>query len=125
MSETLLKVAPGQDLYVTWDSIVEAPTFLGTRDEVLEHYGTVEGRCPTCHSYVDHQTTTRARLDRADKRGSSSHVGDWHWDDNETIYAQAGYIQRADLPAVVELLAGGAELHDPRILALLSPLDPL
>lgn len=125
MGETLVKIAPGQDLYVTWDSRVETPTFLGTRDEVLEFYGDVHGRCPTCHSYVDHQSTTRERLKRADEHGSSSHYGKWNWNDNEGIYAQAGYLKREHLPAVVELLADGADQHDPRVLAMLSPLDRL
>ena len=123
MGETLLKITRDQDLYATWDSTVEAPTFLGTRAEVLEFYGDVQGRCPTCRSYINHQSTTRERLNRADQHGSSSHIGDWHWDDNTGIYAQSGILNRRDIPAVVTLLALDTELDDPRILALLTPLE--
>lgn len=126
MGNTIVKIAPDRDEYVIWSSNTETPLWLGTRAELLEELGDIHGECPTCHSRISWIDTTRARIERADERGSSSGHGSWWWEYNgepyKGIYAQLGLVARENLPAIVELLTD-YEVDDPQIVALLEPFE--
>jgi hypothetical protein len=111
MGNIIVKAAKDLDLYVEWSSIVEAPLTWGTRQEFLD-----EG-------YAEE------RLERADARGSSSYIGICFWgDDDGLILEQRGFLPRAKIPAYLEIMteqwkAKNFDGDDPRILALLEPLE--
>ncbi len=84
----VIKAAPDRDLYVGWSNVVEAPVWLGTRDDALGQ------GCP------------ESRLRRADETGTSckrdpesSYTGplDGAWDDKGFIAEQRGWLPRARL----------------------------
>lgn len=99
----LYKGQPGEDAYVAWSSIVEAPVYVGTRAEMIEH------------GYDEE------RIDRADKKGTSAfNIDDW-W--NETAFhiaEQRGILRRTKLVEYSRLhLAGDKDAA----YALLEPFD--
>lgn len=55
MGSCVIKASKDRDLYCVWSSIVEAPTFIGTRRELLRHLG----------------PRAEERLTRADQLGTS------------------------------------------------------
>lgn len=82
----IIKSAPGEDLYIGWSMISEAPCALWTRAQA-EAAGV-----PT------------ERLDRADRYGSSSipapeGPGENNWDDPDLIAEQRGWLLRDKLVA--------------------------
>lgn len=123
MGEYFVKIDRSQDLYVYWSEITDTPTMSGTRADFLDHYGQVVGECPTCHTRISQPASTEARLSRADLWGSSSFDGFYRWGQDEFSYANLGVLRRGDIPAVVELLADGAPVDDPRIRAFLTPFE--
>lgn len=99
----LFKSQPGEDAYVAWSSIVEAPVYVGTRAEMIG-YGYAE-----------------ERLDRADKTGTSAHNIDYWWtDDGYHIAEQRGIIRREKLVEYSRLLLAGER---DKAYDLLEPLD--
>ncbi|KJK40251.1 hypothetical protein UK15_07835 [Streptomyces variegatus] len=98
----LIKAAPDRDQYVGWSTSCDMPAGVWSRETALE-YG-----------------FPASRLDRADRTGTSSHIGDGAWDDKGFIAEQRGWLRR-DLMGdyAVEYLLGDREAA----YALLEPLD--
>src|SRR5664279_2648683 len=65
MPSFIVKAEPDTDLYVYWSTIVEAPTFVGTRAELTDHLLRHDHTGPTTLDAV------AERFARADARGSS------------------------------------------------------
>lgn len=95
MGKPVYKASPDLDLYAEWSSIVEAPTFIGTRAEMLEHLTQNQDRRG--------DDTPEVRLARADETGSSSlrdpmssYAGPLSgaWDDDGEIVEQLGWLPR-------------------------------
>lgn len=88
MGSEIIKVSLTEDLYFEWSSIVDAPTFVGTRAELLAHL----------HSTYVPVETPEQRVERADATGSSGN-GDWgcKWDTDGLMYQQDGILPRARL----------------------------
>jgi len=123
MGTIILKVAPDQDLYVAWSSIVEAPVGFGTRAEMLADLRRDWHRAhPDCIPRPG--TGPEVRLERADATGTSAYRdGDYApggWDDKELIYEQRGILARSKLGLMVELLAAERETA---VWDLLEPFD--
>lgn len=105
MGRMIIKVDRDEDLYLEWSSIVEAPTFVGTRAEILRHLGD------------DHEY----RLVQADKYGSSGYQPFvCYWDDKGEIYKQEGWLLRQDMATYAHRLLNdiNAEATD-----LLEPFE--
>ena len=102
-----------------WSSIVDAPTFVGDRAETLAYLTRRSDQepCPSCG-----YDPTAARLDRADKQGTSSKEAGWGhgWDSRGALFNQRGYLPRARFEAFARAAAADDE---PAMLALLDPLD--
>lgn len=67
VGHVILKAEKDRDLYAEWSSVVDGPTFTGTREETLEfmikYYG------------LDKEERSREALERADRTGTSVTVG--------------------------------------------------
>lgn len=121
MGRVIIKAAQDKDLYIEWSSIVEAPTFIGTRAEILPYLRSSRDRPGNA---------PEARLQRADETGSSAKRDprapayrgplDGAWDDNGLIYQQMGWLPRAKLAEFAEKLA--ADDEDGAV-ALLEPFE--
>lgn len=72
----LVKATPDRDLYVGWSNSCDMPAGVWSREAALE-YG-----------------FPASRLDRADENGSSSQIGDGHWNDNGWVAEQRGWLRR-------------------------------
>jgi hypothetical protein len=93
MGKQIIKVAPDTDLYVEWDSVVDAPTRIGTRAEFV-----AELNQPRRGEHWPTEAEVEARLRRADETGSSG----WPpfgctWDRDGLMYQQQGTLPRARL----------------------------
>lgn len=113
MGSVIVKATPDADLYIEWSTIVEAPTFIGTRAETLEYLGLPSP------SVSD---TPEERLARADETGTSA-KGDYAWFGSWTydgfVVEQRGVLPRSRLSAFAVLYAD----DDPAWLDLLEPFD--
>lgn len=91
MGKQIIKVAPDADLYLEWSSVVEAPTFVGTRAEVAAYLNE-----PRRGEYWSTEEEIERRLRRADQAGSSapSPFG-CIWGRRGLIYQQQGFLPRA------------------------------
>lgn len=90
MGSFIIKVAPDEDLYLEWSTIVEAPTAVADRAEMLKHLTTGGWRGPTEPSAAEE------RLARADRTGTSMLDCDFGgWDCAGEIYMQQGFLPRA------------------------------
>ena len=99
---TLVKAAPGRDLYVGWSPRADGPTGLWTRQEALAH------------------GFPGARLERADRTGTSAAGGDGAWQDAGFVADQRGWLRREHLAAyAAAYLAGDYD----RAYALLEPFE--
>lgn len=99
-----------------WSSVVEAPTAVGTRAEMLAHLPPSAHDCPSCRCNTSHE-----RLDRADRTGTSGLDG-WgtSWAASGLIYEQRGLLPRARFVEFARAaLAGGAA----GMAALLDPFE--
>lgn len=123
MGKPIIKAAKDLDLYCEWSSIVDAPTFVGTRAATLayltEEYGNT--------TQVD---TPEVWLARADAAGTSA-IEDPHapgytgpltgaWDDTGFIVEQRGWLPRASLARFLQLI-----LDDDVVAAAYALLEPL
>lgn len=122
MPAHVMKEAPDINFYVEWSSVVEAPTFGGTRDEMFAHLRTKPHAA---------DNTPEMRLDRCDKTGTTSlwvgeagmldrYAEEGAWNDGAFIYAQQGLVARRDVFVLTRrLLADGdADVSD-----LLRPFE--
>lgn len=120
MPSYVVKPRRGEDLYVVWSEVVDAPTFVGTRAETERHLAawgeTGDGR----------------RLDRADETGTSAmhkDVGEGYvqpgsWGDNGFIYLQEGFLPRDGLFEFAQRFQTAAVFRqEPDISDLLKPFD--
>jgi hypothetical protein len=114
MGGVIVKASPGEDVYLEWSTVVEAPTFIGTRAEILEYL-----RWSSVKSVTD---SPEERLARADETGSSS-AGDYawfaSWDDDGFVVERRGILPRSKLRDFALLYAA----EDRRWLDLLEPFD--
>lgn len=99
MGHFIIKADRDRDLYMDWSTIVELPTFIGTRAEIIDHLKWWNERRP-----LDNDPEARVR--RADETGSSarrdprsSYDGplEGAWDDKGFIIEQRGWLPRARL----------------------------
>jgi hypothetical protein len=93
MGKQIIKVDPGQDLYLEWSSVVDAPTRVGTRAEFAEYLNQ-----PRRGEVWPHPAQVEERLRRADETGTSGvppfGVG---WNHRGPMYQQQGVLPRARL----------------------------
>jgi hypothetical protein len=113
MGSIVVKPERYEDLYIIWSSIVEAPTYWGSRSELVR-----EGPLWLKMEYFD----------RADACSSSSQIFPESWEEDwGLIFMQSGFIRRSRMKALVEVMESrpddGLDYEDPRVLALLEPLD--
>lgn len=134
MGSIVMKEAPDVDFYVEWSSVVEAPTFAGTRAEMLTYLQ--RNSDPWLREDAPHHPEQRLR--RADETGTTSlwvtkasaespefaahgHPEDGAWDDETTIYMQRGILSRANIFTLVRRQA--ADGYDVDVTDLLAPFD--
>ncbi len=104
MGTIILKVDPDRDLYVEWSSVVESPTYIGTRAEFLAY---LTHEIPDGYSPLP-GNSPEDRLARADETGTSAcygtppHFG--AFDAGGFIVEQRGVLPRADLGRFVDAL---------------------
>lgn len=112
MGRQIVKVAPDVDAYLEWSSIVDAPVWAGTRDELLEYLvGEHEHRGAVDLRDVE---AVRERIARADETGSSGHAPfGYGWTTEEMLVMEGGgpgMLPRARLGEAYALLR--AEMED-------------
>lgn len=96
MPTFIVKAEPDTDLYVLWSTVVDAPTFTGTRAEVTQHLAWQDGNRSA--------QQIEQRFARADAHGSSGippfNYGTWDGDpgDGDLMYQQQGFIRRHNFP---------------------------
>lgn len=115
MGTIIIKPERGEDFYVGWSGIVEAPVWWGTRDEVTRYL--VEDR--RLRGNVD--DLPEVRLARADQYGTSDmSVREGAWADEGLIYEQRGILPRRHLAEMCQRLA---ENDEPGVWDLLEPFE--
>jgi hypothetical protein len=93
MPSYIVKAEPETDLYVMWSTVVDCPVAWGTA--------------------ADFQDEDPARLERADRRGTSSFDGFYNWEDEEFYVRELGttdndyMLPRKHLKAFIECLNEG------------------
>ena len=91
MPQYIVKADPEADLYVMWSTIVDCPVSWGNR--------------------ADFSDEDPARLERADRTGTSSYDGFYNWADDEFYVRELGtthndyMLPRKNLKAFIECLA--------------------
>lgn len=121
MGSFIIKAARDRDLYMEWSTIVDGPTFIGTRAEILAHLERAPDRRPA--------DVPEVRVRRADETGTSAKPDphapgysgplDGAWDDTGLIVEQRGWLPRARFAEFLD-----AYLADPeKAYALLDPFD--
>lgn len=111
MSNTVIKPDRDGNFYVVWESIVEAPVFAGTWDE-LYSYGQEQG-----------WDAPERRLDRADWFSSSALWYRPSWDEDESyMYEQRGYVYRSQMREFIESMTDRLEATK-KTLKMLTPID--
>ena len=70
MAELIIKAKRGRDLYMVWHTGVNAPTFIGTRAELVKHLDLFERRPGDTATGPTRRTL--ARVHRADQTGTSA-----------------------------------------------------
>lgn len=116
MPRIVFKVTRDEDRYVEWSTIVEAPTFTGTRAEMMAHLSPGE-------LIYGHQPEDRLR--RADETGTSAAGGFSFfgaWDDSGLVVEQRGVLRRERLGEFLDLFMPG-DYVDPAAYALLEPFE--
>lgn len=118
MGTVIIKAAKDRDLYLEWSSVVEAPTLVGTREEILNHLNT-----PRPGQYWATPEENEARLARADANGSSGFppFDDGAWNDSTLMYQQQGLLPRYHLATLADRIIAGDGKYE--VADLLTPLD--
>lgn len=125
MGSIIMKEAPDVDFYVEWSSVVEAPTFAGTRAEMLAHIS--RGVDEWLREDAPHHP--ERRMERVDQAGTSSlwvttagmrdqYPEEGSWEDNGEIYQQQGFCPRSRLFELTRRVMRGEDPSD-----LLEPFD--
>jgi hypothetical protein len=108
----IYKCSPETDLYMEWSTVSEGPTFIGSRQEMIEYLNS-ESRWPG---------EAEERLVRTDATGSS-----WRFPEGDTglVYLQIGWLPRERYLEFARLVQAGAEPESDEVLALLKPLEEI
>lgn len=131
MGNIVMKEAPDVDFYVEWSSVVEAPTFAGTRAEMLAHISS--GVDPYLRDDAPHHP--ERRMERVDQTGTSSlwitkaneespefaahgYPEQGSWQSDGEIYQQQGFCPRSRLFDLTRRVMAGEDPSD-----LLNPFD--
>lgn len=123
MPRQIIKADKRVDLYIEWSSVVEAPTFIGSREEMLRHL--LNDYRPDTERYISELAHAQRRLDAADWLGTSA-PKQWGcgWDDHGEVYQQKGVLLRSDmLTAAILWRHTGEKTSESMIEALLEPFD--
>lgn len=113
MPSYIIKCAPDEDLYLEWSTVVEAPTAVGTRAEMLDHL--TENTSETgIHA-------PEARLQRADTTGTSA-FGRYGcpWGSDGMIYKQRGILPRRNMAEYARRLLADVDAEPDDLLEPLS-----
>lgn len=126
MPRFIMKAAPDENLYVEWSSIVEAPTWLGSRAELAEYLS--EHRFDGMGSCTAHSPDElEQRLARVDATGTSIafRIGKYiegSWEDDGTIYQQQGWLPRSRLSEFLHRFLASPD-EEPDVADLLDPFE--
>lgn len=122
MSNCVLKPRPDVDEYVVWESIVEAPVFLGTRTDTAAYLlEAAAQRAGVGLGLPQSPDQVEERLARADARGTSAIWADglsFGSEDRREIYQQMGWVRVVDMPELVRHINEDLPLAD-----LVTPFD--
>jgi hypothetical protein len=113
----IIKPRRAVDEYVEWSTICEAPLFLGTRAEMLAEL--VHCERATCAEHDAEREKQRARLDRVDATGTSSHLGEGAYE-STVIFEQRGTIKAELVGDLMRALDAGDKAA---ALALCEPFE--
>jgi hypothetical protein len=123
MGRYIIKATKDRDLYMEWSAIVDAPTFIGNRAEILDYLKHEHG-----HSF-DAVHKHHERLRRADEAGTSAlrdpmapgYTGplDGEWADTGLIVGQRGWLPRDRFAEFLDAYAVDPE----KACTLLDPFD--
>jgi hypothetical protein len=121
MGTFIVKADRERDLFAEWSTIVEAPTFIGTRAEILTHLGRLLGGPPADPPEV--------LVRRAEEAGTSAvrdplapeYTGplDGAWDEPGQVVEQRGWLPRARMAEFLDVYLVDAE----KAYGLLEPFD--
>lgn len=115
MPSFIVKVAPDEDRYVEWSTIVDAPLGWGTRSEMVNDLVRMSEKKEEFA-----RPEAEKRLLRADIHGSSSFISDGGWDDAGFVVEQRGWLPRARLGAFLDSFD---EAHETFDYDLLDPFE--
>jgi hypothetical protein len=91
LGKQIIKMDPDEDLYLEWSSVVEAPTFVGTRVEMATYLNE-----PRRGEFWYTEEQVEALLQRADEHGSSAYRPfGCTWGSPGEMYQQQGFLPRA------------------------------
>lgn len=119
MGKFLIKCDPAVDLYIEWSTVVDAPTAVGTREQMYKRYTTSIRR-----ELLMTEDEAEDLLHRATAFGTSSQIGgDGSWSDDGLLYMQGP--KPAFLPRRNFLAYGQMLLKDPNAqpVGLTEPLE--
>ncbi len=122
MPSHVLRCEPDGDLYCVWSTVVEAPTAIGSRSDMVAH---LTRQTPAGYQPIA-GNTPEARVARADRTGSSAlwpSEGDpfGGWGDS-LIYEQRGILPREKLGALCAIV-GTDPYDEAAAVALLTPFE--
>jgi hypothetical protein len=119
MGSQIIKISRDDDLYMEWSSIVEAPTWFGTRAETLEYLAGNDG-----NREMRPADTHESRLARADETGSSGYRP-WGctWDYYGKIYMQRGVLPRSAFAEFARRWLAAEGDTEPDVADLLEPFE--
>ena len=131
MARFIMKASPTDDLYCEWSSIVEAPTWIGTRSELIAYLSEHRFEGDRCQAHAPEEA--EARIARVDQTGTSvrfrigPHI-EGSWDDEGIIYQQQGMLPRSRLTAFLRRFIGASDgepewCEDPDVSDLLDPFE--
>ena len=94
MPTYITKPKPDEDFYVGWSTVVDAPTYWGTREQVRQDL-----------AFMGPGAADAERFERADKTGTSAMYGDGQWSWSKFYIREVipyrngffGYIRRENL----------------------------
>lgn len=123
MGHQIIKADKRVNLYLDWSSVVDAPVFVGDREQMLDHL-THDYR-PGTDRFEYEVTQVNKRLDRADEYGTSEYQPfGYVWGDPGLVYKQYGFLKRTDfLTAALLWKYLSEEGAEAVILKLLEPFE--
>lgn len=116
MGLTIIKCDRDTDRYVYWSSVVEAPCFHGTREELTRYLERFEHHCGGLAEIAK-------RFERADATGTSSIPRYHDWSDDTLIVEQRGLLRRERLWEFCEAYDSEDPARRDEWLDLLEPFE--